>query len=99
MKDFIRVLKRFVPPYKKYVALNIVFNILSAIFNLFSFILIIPILNILFKTSDEVYVYKAWDLDFSLWDSWKEAFELIQNNFFAYISGIDRKSTRLNSSH
>ena len=83
MKDFIRVLKRFVPPYKKYVVLNIVFNILSAIFNLFSFVLIIPILEILFKTSDEVYVFKAWE-----WDSWKGSFELIKNNCFAYISEI-----------
>ena len=88
MNDFIRVLKRFVPPYKKYVVLNIVFNILSAIFNLFSFVLIIPILEILFKTSDEVYVYKAWEWDFFSWDSWKGSFELIKNNFFAYISEI-----------
>ena len=88
MKDFIRVLKRFVPPYKKYVVLNIVFNILSAILNLFSFIIIIPILQILFKTSDEVYVYKAWDLDFSSWDSLMEVFEIIKNNSFAYISEI-----------
>ena len=49
MKDFIRILRRFVPPYKKYMVSNIVFNILSAILNLFSFALIIPILNILFK--------------------------------------------------
>ena len=76
------------PPYKKYVALNIVFNILSAIFNLFSFVLIIPILEILFKTSDEVYVLQPWDLDFFSWDSWKGSFDVIKNNFFAYISGI-----------
>ena len=88
MNNFIRVLKRFVPPYKKYVVLNIVFNILSAIFNLFSFVLIIPILEILFKTSDEVYVRKAWEFDFFSWDSWKGSFDIIQNNFFAYISEI-----------
>jgi ABC-type multidrug transport system, ATPase and permease components len=88
MNSFILVLKRFVPPYKKYVALNIVFNILSAIFNLFSFVLIIPILEILFKTSDEVYVLQPWDLDFFSWDSWKGSFDVIKNNFFAYISGI-----------
>ena len=88
MNNFIRVLKRFVPPYKKYVVLNIVFNILSAIFNLFSFVLIIPILEILFKTSDEVYVRKAWEFDFFSWDSWKGTFDIIQNNFFAYISEI-----------
>ena len=58
MKDFIRILRRFVPPYKKYMVSNIVFNILSAILNLFSFALIIPILNILFKLNDDVYFYK-----------------------------------------
>ena len=88
MNSFILVLKRFVPPYKKYVALNIMYNILSAIFNLFSFVLIIPILEILFKTSDEVYVLQPWDLDFFSWDSWKGSFDVIKNNFFAYISGI-----------
>ena len=49
MRDFMRVLRRFVPPYKRYLVLNIVFNVLSAILNLFSFALIIPILQILFK--------------------------------------------------
>lgn len=63
MKDFIRILRRFVPPYKKYMVSNIVFNILSAILNLFSFALIIPILNILFKLNDDVYSYKAWVFD------------------------------------
>ena len=52
MRDFIRILKRFVPPYKKYMVLNIVFNVLSAILNLFSFALIIPILQILFKIAE-----------------------------------------------
>ena len=47
MRDFIRILKRFVPPYKKYMVLNIVFNVLSAILNLFSFALIIPILSLI----------------------------------------------------
>ena len=48
MKDFLRVLRRFVPPYKKYMVWNVIFNFLSALLNLFSFALIIPILNILF---------------------------------------------------
>ena len=91
MKDFIRVLKRFVPPYKKYMALNIVFNILSAILNLFSFALIIPILNILFKTDEKVYIFQPWDWDLASWDAWKGMFELIKNNFFAYISHIIEK--------
>lgn len=49
MKDFIAVLRRFVPPYKKYLILNIFFNILAAILTLFSFALIIPILEMLLK--------------------------------------------------
>jgi ATP-binding cassette subfamily B protein/subfamily B ATP-binding cassette protein MsbA len=88
MKGFVQVLKRFVPPYKKYVGLNIVFNILSAILNLFSFALIIPILNILFKTEEIVYNFKAWEWDFGTWESWKGAFDLAKNNFFYYVSHI-----------
>lgn len=55
MKDFIKILRRFVPPYKKYLALNILFNILAAFLTLFSFALIIPILEMLFKINDTVY--------------------------------------------
>ena len=50
MKEFLQVLRRFVPPYKKYLVLSVVFNILSAVLNIFSFMAIIPILQILFKT-------------------------------------------------
>ena len=56
MKDFIVILKRFVPPYKKYLILTIIFNILSAILNIFSFAALIPILQILFKTNGGVQV-------------------------------------------
>jgi len=50
MKEFLHVLYRFVPPYKKYLVLTVVFNILSAVLNIFSFAAIIPILQILFRT-------------------------------------------------
>ena len=50
MKEFLQVLKRFLPPYKKYLALTIVFNMLSALLNIFSFAALIPILQILFRT-------------------------------------------------
>lgn len=55
MKEFFQVLRRFVPPYKKYLVLTVVFNILSAILNIFSFLAIMPILKILFKidTTDQ----------------------------------------------
>lgn len=57
MKDFIAVLRRFVPPYKKYLILNIFFNILAAILTLFSFALIIPILEMLFKIKEATYEF------------------------------------------
>lgn len=55
MKEFLLILRRFVPHYKKYVALNVLCNILSAILTLFSFALIIPILEMLFKVREDVY--------------------------------------------
>ncbi len=57
MKDFWRLLLRFVPPYKKYLILNIIFNFLSAFLTLFSFALIVPILEMLFKVREGVYSY------------------------------------------
>ena len=57
MKDLFALLRRFVPPYKKYLILNIVFNILAAFLTLFSFAVIIPILEMLFKVKEAVYTY------------------------------------------
>lgn len=53
MKEFLQLMRRFVSPYKRYIGWAIVLNVLSAIFNVFSFTLLIPILNILFKTGGE----------------------------------------------
>ena len=50
MKEFLQIFRRFVPPYKRYVALTVVFNLLSAFLNIFSFAALIPILQILFRT-------------------------------------------------
>lgn len=52
MREFIGVLRRFLPPYRRYLVASIVFNILSAVLNIFSFMTVIPILNILFNTED-----------------------------------------------
>ena len=52
MKEFLKVLRRFIPPYKKYLALSVLFNILSAVLNIFSFATLIPMLSILFQTDD-----------------------------------------------
>ena len=59
MKEFFQLMRRFVSPYKKYVCWAVLLNILSAIFNVFSFSLLITILNILFKTNaqEKVYLY------------------------------------------
>lgn len=57
MKEFFKILRRFVPPYKKYLILNIIFNILAAILTLFSFALIIPILEMLFKIREANYSF------------------------------------------
>lgn len=74
MKDFIKVLRKYVPPYKRFVALNIIFNILSAFMNIFSFAALIPLLQILFQTGDaaEATEWMAWD-----WSSLKE---VVSNN-------------------
>ena len=78
MRDFIKVLRRFVPPYKKSLALSIIFNILTAFLTLFSFALIIPILQMLFKVDTTHYVYMSMDGGASV----KEA---CVNNFYYYI--------------
>ena len=63
MKDFISILRRFVPPYKHYLALNIFFNILASLLTLFSFATIMPILEMLFKTGNVgEYTYMVWDM-------------------------------------
>ena len=65
MKEFLQVLKRFLPPYKKYLALTIVFNMLSALLNIFSFAALIPILQILFRTegTGTATQLKPWSFD------------------------------------
>lgn len=80
MKEFLQVLRRFVPPYKKYLALSVIFNILSAVLNIFSFMTIMPILQILFKTGDatSMTTLAAWD-----WGNLKESL----TNFGEYYVG------------
>lgn len=88
MKDFLRILRRFVPPYKRYLVGNILFNILSAILNLFSFALIIPILQILFKIDKGVYTYMPVVVNWANWDSAKALPEIWKNNFFWFVSDL-----------
>ena len=80
MKEFLQLMRRFVSPYKRYIGWAIVLNVLSAIFNVFSFTLLIPILNILFKTgaNTEVYHFMEWGNG-----SLKE---VAVNNFYYYVT-------------
>ncbi|ERI81677.1 phage tail component protein [Bacteroides pyogenes F0041] len=80
MKEFIQLMRRFVAPYKKYIGWAVLLNILSAVFNVFSFTLLIPILNILFKTGDNQKVY-----EFMEWGS-ASLKEVGVNNFYYYVS-------------
>ena len=82
MKEFLNVLRRFVPPYKKYLILSVVFNILSAILNIFSFAALIPILQILFQTSDA-----ATATELMVWD-WTNIQAVLMNNMNYYVNGL-----------
>ena len=84
MKEFFQLMRRFVSPYKKYVCWAVVLNILSAVFNVFSFSLLIPILNILFKTNAQEKVYQYMDWEWSV-DSLKET---AINNFYYYVNQL-----------
>lgn len=77
MNDFFEIMRRFVPKYKKYLILNIFFNILAAFLTLFSFALIIPILEMLFEINQQVYVEMPVN-----WDNFKTS---LVNNFYFYI--------------
>ncbi|GAB6012704.1 ABC transporter ATP-binding protein [Viscerimonas tarda] len=92
MKDFIKVLKRFIPPYKRQLILSFTFNLLSALMNVVSFGLIIPILNILFKIDESKYEFMPW---FNVGaetgiQKFEGFFEAAKNNFYYYTtSGMD----------
>ena len=84
MKEFFKVLKRFVPPYRKYLILSVVFTLLSAVLNVFSFMVLIPILQILFKVTEPV------EVDFIAWstiDS-NNAKDVLMNNVQYFMDGF-----------
>lgn len=80
MKEFFQLMRRFVPPYKKYVIWALFLNLLSAILNIFSFTLLIPILQILFKMDNNVYTFIPWD---TAGESMKD---ILVNNFYFYVT-------------
>ena len=82
MKEFLRLLQRFIPPYKKYLISALLLNLVSAILNIFSFALIIPILQILFKMDNKVYEFIPWEsADVTLKD-------VVINNFYYYVTQL-----------
>jgi ATP-binding cassette subfamily B protein/subfamily B ATP-binding cassette protein MsbA len=93
MKDFIFLLKRFIPPYKKYLWLSIPMTILSSLLVIISFSAIIPILNMLFEIDKTDYTaYMDFDFHFSSFASWKAMKEAISNNLFFYLTEIKQQN-------
>ena len=79
MKEFLAILRRFVPPYKHYLSLNILFNILTSFFTLFSFALLMPIFDMLFQTGNiQVYTFMEWGSG--------NLKDVLLNNFYYYTS-------------
>lgn len=82
MKEFLKILRRFIPPYKAYVIWATVLNLLSAVLNIFSFSLIAPILSILFEANNQVFHFMPWD---STDLSFKE---ILYNNAYYYVTDL-----------
>ena len=78
IKQFISLIRRFIPPYRKYLFSNLALNLLAQILNVFSFALLIPILQILFQVSDTAYEYMDWG-DGNIAD-------VVKNNFYYYMN-------------
>ena len=79
MRDFLKMMRQYAVPYKGYLAGSVVLNILSAVFNIFSFAILVPLLNILFKVDNTVYSFIPWDSAVSFKDK-------VINNFYFYVS-------------
>ncbi len=81
LKQFFSVMSRYLKPYRKYLAWSVVLNFLSQWMNVFSFAVLIPILNILFKIDQAVYYYKPWS-----WDTLDK--DLVVNNAYAWVQEL-----------
>lgn len=82
MKEFLQVLRRFVPPYKKYLVLSIIFNILSAILNIFSFLALVPILQILFQVDGGIRATELMDWQLNGFQ------DILMNNMAYYVQNL-----------
>lgn len=85
MKEFFKLLKEYIPPYKKYLVFNFVFNILSAVFGVFSLISMIPVLKILFGLEEKVYGTMKLAENMT---SFKAFVGAVQHNIYSFITRI-----------
>ena len=81
LKQFFSVMSRYLRPYRKYLGWSVVLNFLSQWMNVFSFAVLIPILNILFKIDQQVYTYKPWT-----WDTLDK--DVLVNNAYAWVQEL-----------
>ena len=91
MKEFLKMMRQYASPYKGYLAGAVLLNILSAIFNIFSFTVLVPLLNILFKVNSEVEAY-----EFIPWGTGSFKDTLV-NNFYFYVSDFAGKFGLMNT--
>lgn len=85
MKDFLRVLRRYLPPYKKFIVWAIILNILTALLSVFSYSLLAPILDMLFKVQEQVYGFIPWNAEGI------DIGEIAKNNLYYYVSVLINK--------
>lgn len=78
MKEFLAIALKYLPPYKKLIVLNLIFNLLAAFFTVFSMAFIIPILQIILQQENQVYELMAWGIDF----------EILKNNLYYYLTVV-----------
>ncbi len=81
LKQFLSIMSRFLRPYRRYLVWSVVLNFVSQWLNVFSFVVLIPILNILFKIDTAMYEYKEWT-----WDTLSK--ELVVNNAYAWVQEL-----------
>ena len=89
MREFVKMMRQYASPYKGYLAGAVILNILSAVFNIFSFGVLVPILNILFKVNEAVYEFIPWG-EGRLWDT-------AMNNLYYYVTQFTAVHGALNT--
>ncbi|MBP5486561.1 MAG: ABC transporter ATP-binding protein [Bacteroidales bacterium] len=87
MREFMKMMRRYISPFRKYLWGSVVLNILSAVFNIFSFAMIVPMLRILFRITDKTYVFTPWS------EVWHMPFKdmgnsLMQNVYYSLETNI-----------